>query len=149
MKYELTEDQLEELTEAFKMFDRAGKGTITTRELGNVMRSLGQDPTDAELQDMINEVDLDGNGKIDFDEFQELMAKKMQEKDTDEELMEAFRLFDKDGNGFISADELKAVMQNLGEKLTDNDITDMIKDADLDGDNAINFEEFVRMMTNK
>ena len=146
---ELTEDQKLELSEAFKIFDRAGKGAITARELGNVMRSLGQDPTEAELNDMINEVDLDGNGIIEFDEFEKLMAKKMQEKDSPEELMEAFRLFDKDGNGFISANELKHVMQNLGEKLTDNDISDMIKDADLDGDNAINFEEFVRMMANK
>ncbi len=149
MEFELTEEQLEELSEAFKIFDRANKGTITTRELGNVMRALGQDPTEAELQDMINEVDIDGNGNIDFGEFRDLMAKKIQEKDSDEELMEAFRLFDKDGNGFISPEELKVFMHNLGEKLSDNDIADMIKDADLDGDNAINFEEFVRMMVNK
>jgi Ca2+-binding EF-hand superfamily protein len=52
-------------------------GTITTKELGTVMRSLGQNPTEAELQDMINEVDADGNGTIDFPEFLNLMARKM------------------------------------------------------------------------
>lgn len=52
-------------------------GTITTKELGTVMRSLGQNPTEAELQDMINEVDADGNGTIDFPEFLALMARKM------------------------------------------------------------------------
>ena len=149
MEYGLTDDQIEELNEAFAMFDRAGKGVITTKELGTVMRALGQDPTEAELCDMINEVDLDGNGNIEFDEFTALMAKKMKEKDTDDELMDAFRLFDKDGNGFITADELKSVLHNLGEKLTDEEIQMMIKDADLDGDNVINFEEFVRMMTSK
>jgi calmodulin len=53
-------------------------GTITTKELGTVMRSLGQNPTEAELQDMINEVDADGNGTIDFPEFLNLMQRKMQ-----------------------------------------------------------------------
>jgi hypothetical protein len=57
--------------------DKDGDGTITTKELGTVMRSLGQNPTEAELADMINEVDADGNGTIDFPEFLTMMARKM------------------------------------------------------------------------
>ncbi|KAG5574173.1 hypothetical protein H5410_063939 [Solanum commersonii] len=75
---------------------------ITTKELGTVMRSLGQNPTEAELQHMINEVDADGNRTIDFPEFLNLMARKMKDTDSEEELKEAFRVFDKDQNGFIS-----------------------------------------------
>ena len=52
----LTEEQIAEFKEAFSLFDKDGDGTITTKELGTVMRSLGQNPTEAELQDMINEV---------------------------------------------------------------------------------------------
>ena len=63
---QLTEEQIAEFKEAFSLFDKDGDGTITTKELGTVMRSLGQNPTEAELQDMINEVDADGNGTIDF-----------------------------------------------------------------------------------
>merc|ERR1711860_357300 len=66
---QLTEEQIAEFKEAFSLFDKDGDGTITTKELGTVMRSLGQNPTEAELQDMINEVDADGNGTIDFPEF--------------------------------------------------------------------------------
>ena len=78
------------------------------------MRSLGQNPTEAELQDMINEVDVDGNGTIDFPEFLTMMARKMRDTDSEEEIKEAFKVFDKDGNGYISAAELRHVMTNLG-----------------------------------
>ena len=91
-----------------------GDGTITTKELGTVMRSLGQNPTEAELQDMINEVNADGNGTIDFPEFLTMMARKMRDTDSEEEIKEAFKVFDKDGNGYISAAELRHVMTNLG-----------------------------------
>lgn len=126
-----------------------GTGCITTKELGTVMRSLGQNPTEAELQDMINEVDADGNGTIDFPEFLNLMARKMKDTDSEEELKEAFRVFDKDQNGFISAAELRHVMTNLGEKLTDEEVDEMIREADVDGDGQINYEEFVKVMMAK
>jgi len=143
------EEQIAEFKEAFSLFDKDGDGTITTKELGTVMRSLGQNPTEAELQDMINEVDADGNGTIDFPEFLTLMARKMKDTDSEEEILEAFKVFDKDGNGFISAAELRHVMTNLGEKLTDEEVDEMIREADIDGDGQINYEEFVKMMMAK
>ncbi|KAJ1689241.1 hypothetical protein LUZ63_013396 [Rhynchospora breviuscula] len=145
MADQLTDDQIAEFKEAFSLFDKDGDGCITTKELGTVMRSLGQNPTEAELQDMINEVDADGNGTIDFPEFLNLMARKMKDTDSEEELKEAFRVFDKDQNGFISAAELRHVMTNLGEKLTDEEVDEMIREADVDGDGQINYEEFVKM----
>ncbi|NXN20916.1 CALM protein, partial [Nycticryphes semicollaris] len=155
-----------EFKEAFSLFDKDGDGTITTKELGTVMRSLGQNPTEAELQDMINEVDADGerpplpiplvplslphrssipvptpgNGTIDFPEFLTMMARKMKDTDSEEEIREAFRVFDKDGNGYISAAELRHVMTNLGEKLTDEEVDEMIREADIDGDGQVNYE---------
>ncbi|CAL9137011.1 unnamed protein product [Musa textilis] len=175
MTEQLTDDQIAEFKEAFSLFDKDGDGPIlsipfcchpllpldlcscsalftgciTTKELGTVMRSLGQNPTEAELQDMINEVDADGNGTIDFPEFLNLMARKMKDTDSEEELKEAFRVFDKDQNGFISAAELRHVMTNLGEKLTDEEVDEMIREADVDGDGQINYEEFVKVMMAK
>lgn len=70
-----------------------------------------------------------------------MMAKKQKDGgDSQEELREAFKVFDKDGNGFISAAELRHVMTNLGEKLTDEQVEEMIKEADIDGDGQVNYE---------
>lgn len=142
----LTEEQIEEFKEAFSLFDKDGDGTITTKELGTVLRSLGQNPTQAELQDMINEVDADGNGTVDFPEFLTLVSRKMKETDSEEEIIEAFKVFDKSGSGFISAAELRHVMTNLGEKLTDDEIDEMVREADMDGDGKLNYDDFVSMM---
>ena len=138
-----------------------GDGTVTTIELGTVMRSLGQNPTEAELKDMINEVDADGNGTIDFPEFLTMMARKMRDSDSEAEIKEAFKVFDKDGNGYISAAELRQVMTSLGvllllnlrplvlvlrsplrigEKLTEKEVDEMIREADIDGDGQINYD---------
>ena len=80
MADQLTEEQTAEFKEAFSLFDKDGDGTITTKELGTVTRSLGQNPTEAELQDMINEVDADGNGTTDFPEFFTMMARKIKDR---------------------------------------------------------------------
>uniref|UniRef100_A0A7N6A2N0 EF-hand domain-containing protein n=1 Tax=Anabas testudineus TaxID=64144 RepID=A0A7N6A2N0_ANATE len=81
---QLTEEQIAEFKEAFSLFDKDGDGTITTKELGTVMRSLGQNPTEAELQDMINEevdemireADIDGDGQVNYEEFVQMMTAK-------------------------------------------------------------------------
>ncbi|XP_038270122.1 calmodulin-like protein 3 [Dermochelys coriacea] len=149
MADQLTEGQIAEFKEAFALFDKDGDGSITTSELGTIMRSLGQNPTEAELQDMIGELDADGSGTVDFPEFLSMMARKMRDTDSEEEIREAFRVFDRDKNGYISAAELRHVMTNLGEKLTDEEVDEMIKEADSNSDGQVNYEEFVRMMTEK
>ncbi|CAJ0765872.1 3375_t:CDS:2, partial [Entrophospora sp. SA101] len=112
---QLSEAQITEFNEAFSLFDKDN----------DVMRSLGQNPTESELQDMVSEIDADGNGTIDFPEFLTMMARKMKDSDSEQEIKEAFKVFDKDGNGFISAAELRHVMTNLGEKLTEQKVDEM------------------------
>ena len=97
------------------------------------MRSLGQNPTDAEVQDMINEVDVDGSGAMEFPEFCVMMVKKMAESDTENEVREAYRVFDKDRDGFISRQELRMIFAALPEKLTHQEIEEMLDAADEDG----------------
>ncbi|KAI3937324.1 hypothetical protein MKW98_001895 [Papaver atlanticum] len=142
----LSEEQTLEFQEAFCLFDKDGDGCITIEELATVIRSMDQNPTEEELQEMMSEVDVNGNGTIEFVEFLNIMARKMKEADAEDELKEAFKVFDKDQNGYISANELRHVMINLGEKLTDEELEQMIKEADLDGDGQVNYDEFARMM---
>lgn len=98
---------------------------------------------------MIAEVDESGNGTIEFKEFCALMSKKMTETTPEDEMMDAFKVFDKDGNGFVSPAELKQVMRDLGEKLSDEEVDEMITEADENGDGQVDYNEFVKMMSGK
>ena len=131
---EMTEEQKQEFKDVFSLFDKDGDGTVSTKELGMVMRALGQNPTDAEIADMIKEVDADGNGEVDFDEFCGLMIKKMHENEPEEELVEVFKIFDKNNDEKIDAEDLKIIFMELGEEVTDEDCRIMIEEHDIDGD---------------
>ncbi|CAI2377112.1 unnamed protein product [Moneuplotes crassus] len=145
---DLSETQLEEFKEAFSLFDKDGDGTVDTNELGQVMRTLGQNPTEAELNEMIQEVDVDGNGEIDFEEFVGLMAKKLNEEDTQEEFVEVFEIFDKDGDDRINQKDLFATLKEMGETVTEADVRDMIEEHG-EGNNFLTFEGFIKMMMAK
>ena len=110
------------------------------------MRSLGQNPSFQEINQMIEEVDEDKNGEITFLEFLGLLARRMKEADPEDELLEAFKVFDRDGNGKISAHELRYVLLKSGENFTEQDIEDLIHEADVDGDGSIDYQEFVKIM---
>ena len=97
------------------------------------MRSLGQNPTDAEVQDIINEVDVDGSGSMEFPEFCIMMVKKMSEADTENEVQEAYRVFAKDKDGFITRSELRMIFAALPERLSHEEIEEMLDAADEDG----------------
>ncbi|XP_004674523.1 PREDICTED: centrin-1 [Condylura cristata] len=145
-KPELTEEQKQEVREAFDLFDADGSGTIDVKELKVALRALGFEPTKEEMKKMISEVDKEGTGKISFNDFLAVMTQKMAEKDTKEEILKAFRLFDDDETGKISFKNLKRVASELGENLTDEELQEMIDEADRDGDGEVNEEEFLRVM---
>ena len=97
----ITDDQRKELQDIFDQFDKDKDGKISDKELKNAMVSMGQSPTDDEISEMMREVDLNQDGKIDFDEFMILMTKSSPDTQTEEEVINAFRVFDKEGNGLI------------------------------------------------
>ncbi|PIK49690.1 putative caltractin [Apostichopus japonicus] len=145
-KPELTEEQKQEIRDAFDLFDTDGTGTIDAKELKVAMRALGFEPKKEEIKKMIQDVDREGSGTIDFNDFLTLMTSKMSEKDSKEEIAKAFKLFDDDETGKISFKNLKRVSKELGENLTDEELQEMIDEADRDGDGEINEQEFLRIM---
>lgn len=149
MADKFTDEEKEEYREAFNLFDKDSGGTVSTKELKQVFEALGQHPSEEDVRAMISEVDKDGSGEIDFDEFLQLMAGKQSNMTMEDELRGAFNVFDKDGSGYISSEELKQVLTNLGETMTDEEIDEMMKEADLDSDGQVSFDEFVKMMSCK
>merc|ERR1712106_1088338 len=93
---ELDELHNAELKEAFDAFDKDGSGAISAEELLEVMRAMGQNPTEDEVLNMMMEADLDGNGTIEFPEFLQLMRNKYGSDDMESDLREAFKIFDRD-----------------------------------------------------
>lgn len=145
-RFDLSDEQKADIKEAFDLFDTDGTGVIDIKELKVAIRALGFEPKKEEIKKMTAEIDKEGTGKISFSDFLQLMTMKMSEKDSNEEILKAFRLFDDDDTGAISFKNLKRVAKELGEKLTDEELREMITEADLDGDGEVNQEEFLRIM---
>ena len=142
----LTDEQIIEFREAFQAFDKDGNGSITTKELGTVMRSLGQNLSEAEIKEMIDIVDEDKNGTIDFQEFLHLMARKMKIIDKEEELLDAFNILDRDGSGKISKYELRYIIMSTDSKIKGDDIEDIIKTVGTDEEGKIDLQDFIDIL---
>eukprot|EP01126_Amoeba_proteus_P050155 TRINITY_DN5904_c0_g1_i2.p1 TRINITY_DN5904_c0_g1~~TRINITY_DN5904_c0_g1_i2.p1 ORF type:complete len:149 (-),score=40.92 TRINITY_DN5904_c0_g1_i2:131-577(-) len=141
---QITEEYREELREAFYMFDKNRDGSISVTELSHVLKNLNQAASDAEINEMIRQVDKDGDGEIDFEEFVSMMANA--KCSTDEEMRQAFAVFDADGNGSIDKKELHSVLEQLGEDVDEEQLNEMMKAADINNDGTIDYNEFVKMM---
>jgi centrin-1 len=143
----LDEESMEEVKEAFNLFDTEGKGNIDVRELKAAFRALGFQVKKAEIRQMFIDMDKDlSSALVTYDEFVEMVTPRMLNRDSREEIMKVFSLFDDDNTGAISFKNLKRVATELGENLTDEELQEMIDEADRDGDGVINEEEFYRVM---
>ena len=145
----LTKDQIKECKYYFDLLDKDGVGHITTKELGTIMKSIGLIIAEAELKNIINEINLKGTDEIDFPDFVSLLTRKMNDIDTEEELKRVFKEFDKNNRGLIKIEDLQSVTSMLGEKFTGEELNEMLAEADVDHDGALNYEDFARMMMAK
>nr|CAD7444004.1 unnamed protein product [Timema bartmani] len=140
-----SEDQLAEFQEAFQLFDSRGDGKIHVTQIGDVLRALGQNPTESDVKKFTHQHKPDE--RISFEVFLPIYQaiSKGRTSDTADDFIEGLRHFDKDGNGFISSAELRHLLSTLGEKLTDEEVEQLLAGQE-DSQGNINYEEFVRMV---
>mmetsp|Transcript_120619 Transcript_120619/g.240178 ORF Transcript_120619/g.240178 Transcript_120619/m.240178 type:complete len:172 (-) Transcript_120619:91-606(-) len=154
-KYErpgLKQDEIEEIKEAFDLFDTDQSGAIDLKELKAAMQSLGYESKNDTIFTMLAELDKDGAASLDFEEFLDLMSgtENKDEKDTKEEIDKIFRLFDAESKGTIVVKDVERVCKELGERLNREDITQIVRLACQDeAQMHITPDDFYSVMTKK
>jgi len=140
-----SEDQISDFQEAFSIFDQKGDGKIQVTQIGEVLRALGQNPTEADVKRLSHQHRPDE--RISFEQFLPILQTISRQRpvDTADDFIEGLRHFDKDGNGYISSAELRHLMTHLGEKLTDEEVEQLLAGQE-DSQGNINYEEFVRIV---
>lgn len=145
-QFVLNDEQITDFKDAFKKFDQDGSGEISTAELGTVMRMLGHELKQYQLEDCIAIVDADGSGSVDLDEFLDLMKMKTKEAEEETEVKEAFRILDRENKGEINTSIIKEILMKLDDEITEADVDEMIYEIDEDGSGWVDYDEFKTLM---
>ena len=145
----LTEDEIEEIREAFALFDTDSSGVIDPKELVAAMKSLGFETKNPTIFAMIQGLDTHENsGGINFDDFLNAITQKLGNKESRDGISRIFELFDDDRSGSINIHNLRRVAKELGETMSADELKEMLERAASNGD-EITFEDFYFIMTKK
>ncbi|XP_049818574.1 uncharacterized protein LOC109604624 [Aethina tumida] len=147
MVEKLTDEQIEEYKEAFALFDEKEEGKIAVKDIGTVMRSLGFNPSEKELAEIVKS--YSAGDTIYFPQFLRIMATRITNQDWMEDAREVFKQFDINQTGFIQAAQLRYILLNLGEKMTEEEVAEVLREADIDQDGQINYEDFIASLADK
>ncbi|GAB5030856.1 centrin 3 [Nannochloropsis oceanica] len=144
-RFQLTNEQKEEFTTSFQLFDSEGKNAIDLHELKVLMRALGFNISKQQILALVREIDPTNHGIVSFDTYLEIMTDVASRRDPQEEMKKAFLLFAGE-KGLINVQDLKRVCKQLGEKMSEEELGAMVAEFDRDGDGSINEEEFLQIM---
>merc|ERR1712001_101956 len=133
----LKEEHILEYQAAFNQFDHKNNGLVSTKDLGNVLRVLGINPTQEELQDLTIQIDPNVSGFLKLPDLLDMMSRIIMERNYDAQIEDAFRCFDKKGLGTIPRQDFELLFENLGEKLSPEEIEGLLDEADRDGEGFI------------
>jgi len=145
-KFVLSEEQKQEMKEAFDLFDTEKTGKIDYHQLKVSMRALGFDVKKAEVIKIMKEYDRNETGFISYPDFVDIMTAKFADRNPEDEIKKAFALFDDDQSGTIHVRNLRRVARELGEQLSDEELQAMIDEFDKNGDGVIDIDEFMSIM---
>ncbi len=143
----LTEEEIEEIREAFSMFDTDGSGKIDPKELKAAMHSLGFEKKSPTVYEMICDLEERGH-EVDFDEFLDAISSKLGNRETREGIDRIFDLFDDDKTGSINLNNLKRVAKELGETMSIDELREMLSRA-ASNNEEITREDFYNIMTKR
>ncbi|XP_027334970.1 probable calcium-binding protein CML13 [Abrus precatorius] len=147
MSKDISDDRVSAMKEAFTLFDSAREGRIAPSELGILMRSLGGNPTQAQLKAIVAQENL--TEPFDFPRFLDLMGKHLKVEPFDRHLRDAFKVIDKESTGSVSVTELRHILTSIGEKLEPSEFDHWIKEANVVSDGKIPYEDFIAKMLAK
>ncbi|KAJ6562985.1 Ca2+-binding EF-hand protein [Mycena sp. CBHHK59/15] len=145
-RQELTDEHKQEIKEAFELFDTDKDGAVDYHELKVAMRALGFDVKKAEVLKILRDHDKSGNNLMDFEDFAKIMSERILARDPMDEIRQAFQAFDDDSTGKISLRNLRRVAKEIGDRVDDAELQQMIEEFDLDQDGEINEAEFLAIM---
>ncbi|CAK55576.1 unnamed protein product (macronuclear) [Paramecium tetraurelia] len=143
----LTDDEIDEIREAFNLFDTEGTGRVDPRELKAAMQSLGFDQKNPTIFNMIAELENEGTD-VDFDQFLDAITSKLGNRESKDGINKIFDLFDDDGSNSINLNNLKRVSKELGETMTAEELAEMLERAASNG-REITREDFYNIMVKR
>jgi len=136
----------QELRAAFELYSK-GLESIPCKEIGYILRTLGQNPTEDEIIALICEAGCDWDGNFTCDDFLSVALTSVQSQmNRLDDVKAAFRAFDHNGDGSISREELRDAMRSFGHTLSAEECDEMFREADLNRDGIIDWNEFLEMM---
>eukprot|EP00112_Aurelia_sp_Birch-Aquarium-sp1_P000893 Seg1087.4 transcript_id=Seg1087.4/GoldUCD/mRNA.D3Y31 product=Calmodulin protein_id=Seg1087.4/GoldUCD/D3Y31 len=141
----LSEEQIREFHDAFSVFDKKHEGHIGNNDIKLLMRSLGFNPTEMEVENMCMKVDYDGNGQVDFNEFVDLMLELENPELDQQSYLETFRAFDNTNKGYIQASLIREILFDVMGK-REKDREHVIRVFQLDKDRRVTYPEFKLMI---
>ncbi|KAI4338907.1 hypothetical protein MLD38_023914 [Melastoma candidum] len=141
----LSLEEVEEIKDMFKKMDADDDGIVSVEDMKAGLKNFCSQLAESELQMLIEAVDMNGKGTLDYGEFV-AVSLHLQRMANDEHLRKAFSYFDKDGNGYIMPEELREALTEDGADDCYDIANDIFQEVDTDKDGRISYEEFVAMM---